>query len=84
MIENLRKRLLYKATHRGMKETDRIIGQFAEKEINNLSSELLLQFDRFLDQPDADILNWLLYKANIPDEYNNDVFRLILKFKEEI
>ena len=84
MIEKLRKRLIYKATHRGMKETDKILGTFAKFKLEDLSEDLLHQFDNFLDLPDADILNWLLYKENVPDEYNNQIFHLLIEFKDKI
>ena len=81
-METTRKRLLYKATHRGMQETDKLIGGFAEQELANLSEALLHDFDVMLDVPDADLLNWILGREAIPEAYNNEIMSLLIKFKE--
>lgn len=83
-METLRKRLLYKATHRGMQETDKLVGGFAELELANLSEDLLNEFDRLLDVPDADLLNWILGREGIPESYDTDIMSLIIKFKESL
>jgi antitoxin CptB len=84
VMETLRKRLLYKARHRGMQETDKLIGGFAEQEIDNLSEELLHVFDLVLDVPDIDLLNWILGREAIPDAYDNKIMELLIKFKESL
>jgi|APSaa5957512535_1039671.scaffolds.fasta_scaffold164260_2 antitoxin CptB len=84
VMETLRKRLLYKATHRGMQETDKLIGGFAEQELGNLSEELLHAFDLLTDVPDADLLNWILGREAIPEAYDNEIMGLIIKFKESL
>ncbi|MFP6710449.1 MAG: succinate dehydrogenase assembly factor 2 [Rhodospirillales bacterium] len=83
-METLRKRLLYKATHRGMQETDKIIGGFAEQELANLSADLLDDFDRLLDVPDVDLLNWILAREATPAAYDTEIMGLIVKFKESL
>ncbi len=83
-METLRKRLLYKATHRGMQETDKLIGGFAVLEMENLSESLLHDLDVLLDVPDADLLDWILGRDAIPDAYDNKIMGLIIKFKESL
>ncbi|MBT3915611.1 MAG: succinate dehydrogenase assembly factor 2 [Rhodospirillaceae bacterium] len=83
-METLRKRLFYKATHRGMKETDRLLGGFAMQELANLSEELLHEFDILMDAPDADLLNWILGREDIPKDYDTEIMGLIIKFKESL
>ena len=83
-METLRKRIFYKATHRGMQETDKIIGGFAKKELWKLSQDDLNDFDKLLDAHDADLLNWILGRVNVPKSFNNKIFRLIVNFKESL
>ncbi len=83
-METLRKRLLYKATHRGMQETDKLIGGFAVLEMENLSESLLHDLDVLLDVPDADLLDWILGRDAIPDAYDNKIMGMIIKFKERL
>ena len=81
-METLRKRIFYKATHRGMQETDKIIGGFAEQELEKLSKDYLYDFDKLLDVPDVDLLNWILGNEAVPESFDNEIFRLIVVFKE--
>ena len=81
-METLRKRLLYKANHRGMQETDKIIGGFAVQELANLSEAQLHEFDTILDVPDVDLLSWILAREPIPEAYDNEIMGLLIKFKE--
>jgi antitoxin CptB len=83
-METLNKRLLYKATHRGMQETDKLIGDFAEQELANLREDLLHDFDLLMDAPDTDLLNWILGREAIPEAYDNEIMELIIKFKESL
>ncbi|HIF57991.1 MAG TPA: succinate dehydrogenase assembly factor 2 [Rhodospirillales bacterium] len=83
-METLRKRIFYKATHRGMHETDKIIGGFAVQELKNLSEVLLYDFDKLLDVPDVDLLNWILGRDRVPRSFDNRIFQLIIAFKESL
>ena len=83
-METLRKRIFYKATHRGMHETDKIIGGFAVQELKNLSEDLLYDFDKLLDVPDVDLLNWILGREGVPSSFDNSIFQLIVAFKESL
>ena len=83
-METLRKRIFYKATHSGMQETDKIIGGFAEQELEKLSKDYLYDFDKLLDVPDVDLLNWILGNEEVPELFDNEIFRLIVVFKESL
>jgi antitoxin CptB len=50
-----RRRALYRATHRGSKELDFLLGRFAETEIDAMSSEELGVLERLIEAPDPDI-----------------------------
>ena len=57
-----RKRLRYRSWHRGWKETDIILGQFADENIDKLDDEQLDAYEQLLDENDADIWDWLVGK----------------------
>jgi antitoxin CptB len=63
------KKLLYKATHRGMKETDVLIGHFAQACLKNLTLEEGRCFEQFLEEQDVDILSWCLGQTEAPFLY---------------
>lgn len=56
------KRLKYRSWHRGCKETDVILGPFAEKHLHELTTEQLITYEQFLEETDTEIWNWLVEK----------------------
>jgi len=57
------KRLQYRSMHRGCKETDLVLGHFAETGISQLDAAQLSLYERLLDEDDADIWDWLTGKT---------------------
>ncbi len=76
-LDPLRKRLLFRSHHCGMKENDLLLGRFADHYIEQLDDRQLADFERLMEQNDVDILNWLTGKETPPVEFNNDVFLMI-------
>ncbi len=70
-MELLRKQILYRSTHRGCKETDFLIGEFAKANLNQISD--LQLFGEFLEEDDLKIYDWILAKYPQPDKYNSIV-----------
>jgi antitoxin CptB len=55
-LELRRRRALYRATHRGSKELDFILGRFAEQSIESMSATEIGHFEQLIDAPDPDIV----------------------------
>jgi antitoxin CptB len=66
--ENLIKQLLYRSVHRGCKETDFLVGEFAKSELNKIND--LDLFGEFLEEDDVKIYDWILEKIEIPKNYS--------------
>ena len=62
------KRLRYRSWHRGCKETDLILGRFADSALANLDPALLETYEKLLNENDADIWDWISGKE-APKEY---------------
>lgn len=67
-IETRKKRILYRAAHRGTKEADVIVGGFFAERIATLSPDQLDDADRVLDLLDMDLMDWIIKKIPVPDE----------------
>ena len=52
------KKLLFKASHRGTKEMDIILGNFAKKHLDSMNSDNLKLFEELLEVPDPDLYKW--------------------------
>jgi antitoxin CptB len=80
-LEKQRKRILFRADHRGTKEADVLIGSFAKKYIHDLSQQDLNDFEVLLDLPDLDVLEWLVGKTEVPAAHNTPLMQKILQYK---
>jgi succinate dehydrogenase flavin-adding protein (antitoxin of CptAB toxin-antitoxin module) len=79
MIETeFRKKLLYRSMHRGCKETDLLLGRFAEKYIHDMTFDELKEWDLILNQSDSDIVSWLLKQTEVPKALQSDIMRRLL------
>ncbi len=57
-IELRRRRVAYRATHRGTKEMDLILGRFAQARLSGMSEGELAIFERFAALPDPILAGW--------------------------
>lgn len=62
-----KKRLRYQSWHRGCKETDDILGPFADMWLEKTDDVSL--FEALLEEDDRDIYRWLTEAQPVPDEY---------------
>ena len=77
-IEVQRKRLRFRAWHRGTREMDLILGQFADETLHQLDADALQAFERLLNNSDPDLYNWLSGKEPVPPAEDNSVMRLFV------
>ena len=50
-----RRRALWRATHRGSKEMDFLLGRFAEREVEGMDAAEIAVFERLIEAPDPAI-----------------------------
>lgn len=79
-----RKRLKFRAWHRGMKEMDFIFGTFADKNLQILSDEELDLFEILLEQQDQDVLSWITGKNPLPAQFDTPIFHRVKDYKPQI
>ncbi len=72
-----KKKLLFRAWHRGMKELDLLMGTFAVDELDNLEGDELQQFERLIEAEDNDLLNYFNGKQQVPNVLAGSVFERI-------
>lgn len=76
-----KKRLLFRAWHRGTREADLILGSFAESYLPDFDAARLGEFERLLEVTDAELLDWINGRTMPPPEHNHSVTRLLLAFR---
>jgi antitoxin CptB len=76
-----RKRLLWRATHRGIKEMDLILGGYVTRHIDSIDAPLLDELETIMDIPDQDMLTWATRQAPVPSEYASPLLLQILELR---
>ena len=77
-----RKQLLFRSHHCGMKENDILLGRFADRYIQKLNDQQLDDLEALMKQNDIDIMNWVIGKTAVPEEFNTELMTLIQKFNK--
>lgn len=80
-IEIWRKRLIYRAWHRGTREMDLLLGRFADAHVPGFDGEELAQFERILGYNDPDLYDWVTGKEPPPSNYINKTLSLLLNYR---
>lgn len=80
-LDARRKRLKFRAWHRGMREVDLIMGRFADREIATLSDHDLDLFEALLEEVDDAVYTWVTGRVATPAEFETPLFRRICAFR---
>ncbi len=76
-VEIRRRRLLFRATHRGTHETDLLVGGFVAARIGAMSEPDMDALEEVMELPDADLADWLTGRLPIPDRVDSPMLQAI-------
>jgi antitoxin CptB len=79
-LDPRRRKVLFRCWHRGMREVDLLLGQFADARIDSLSDEELDQLENFMEAQDADIFSWFAGSKPVDPAYDAPIFLTIKAF----
>jgi antitoxin CptB len=80
-LNERQRRLLFRSWHRGIRETDLVLGRFADAHIADLSEADLDTYEKLLDTVlDHDLYVWVTGEAAIPPEHRSDLLDRIITF----
>lgn len=82
-LEDRRKRLRYRTSHTGMKETDILFGGFIIRYGPTLEEALVGEAEALLDANDQDIYNWITGRAPVPDAFETRLMARLQEFVRE-
>jgi len=80
-LELRRRRLMYRSTYTGTKETDIILSRFAERNLPVFDERQISLFEHMLEAGDPEIMAWVVRGKPIPPEYDNEVSRMLVQFR---
>ena len=80
-LETLRRKLGFRAWHRGTREADLLMGSFADRHLAGFDAAQLRQFETLLGENDPDIYDWMTGRLPVPVEHDNPVAALLRDFR---
>lgn len=80
-LENLKKKIIYRANYRGTKEMDILLGKFVDKYINSLSEDDLEDLFKFLNLEDEIIYNFYNTQKKDNKIKKNKITEIFSNFK---
>jgi antitoxin CptB len=75
-----RRRLLFRATHRGTFENDLMIGGFVRAHLESLTEADLGALETVMEMPDTDLAEWLTGREPIPPKEDTPMLRRMRDF----
>jgi antitoxin CptB len=79
-LDARRRRLLFRAWRRGVREMDLIVGRFADAYIDKFDEPALDAFEELIEAPNADLYAWVVGDAAAPARYDTAVLRQLIGF----
>ena len=79
-LDTRRRKLLFRAWRRGVREMDLIVGRFADAHIEKFDDGALDDFERLIEVPNAELYAWVTGDETAPAEHDTAVLRKLIAF----
>jgi antitoxin CptB len=79
-LDERRRKLLFRAWRRGVREMDLIVGRFADAQIDKFDAAGLDDFERLIEAPNAELYSWVIGADAIPAAYDTAVLAALKAF----
>jgi antitoxin CptB len=79
-LDERRRKLLFRAWRRGVREMDLIVGRFADVYIDKFDEPALDQFERLIEVPNAELYAWVTGDETAPAAQDSAVLRQLIGF----
>ena len=79
-LETRRRRAAYRASHRGTKELDLLLGRYAEAHLSGMDIDGIEAFEQFLSLPDPELQRFIMSKDALGDARFLDLIASLRRF----
>ena len=76
-----RRRMKYRAWHRGTKEMDLVLGPYADAHLDGLDAAGLDRLEQLMDEEDTDLLKWVMGQELPPPGIDRALLEEIIAFR---
>ena len=73
-LDARRRRALFRAWRRGLREMDLVMGRFADMNLPFMDEADFSEFERLLDVPDPQVLAWITGEEPTPPDFDTPLF----------
>jgi antitoxin CptB len=71
------RQIVYRASHRGTREMDILLGEYAQAMVHTMSEREMARFEALLSQPDSLLLAWITGADAVPDDADSELLEAI-------
>ena len=83
-LDARRRRALFRAWHRGLREMDLLLGRFVESRIDQFTEQELDNLERLMEVPDQQVLAWITGQDSPPEEHASGLFSDLVIYHETL
>ena len=76
-----RRRLRYRAWHRGTKEMDLVLGPFCDAHLDGYGPLELDRLETLMNEEDTDLLKWVMGQEPVPRDADADLLETIIAYR---
>ncbi|HEV7278053.1 MAG TPA: succinate dehydrogenase assembly factor 2 [Devosiaceae bacterium] len=76
-----RRRLRYRAWHRGTREMDMLLGPFADAHADAMDGEELQRLEGLMEEPDPQLLKWVMGQEAPPAHVDQPLLQRVINFR---
>lgn len=78
-----RRRIRYRAWHRGTREMDMVLGHFADAKLETFDDAQLDRLEKLMSEQDTDLLKWVMGQEIPPATVDVDLLKELTNFQTE-
>ncbi|CBI76416.1 conserved protein of unknown function [Bartonella clarridgeiae 73] len=83
-LDSRRRRLIFRAWHRGIREMDLILGQYVDAHIAKMNDQTVSELEYIMSFEDRDLLTWITGEVSVPYKVDSPLFRDIINYRSRI
>jgi antitoxin CptB len=80
-LDRRRRRVLWRARHRGIKEMDLLLGPFADRHVWEMGPQALSELEAIVALADQDLLAWIMGQAPVPADSRSATLDALIAFR---
>jgi antitoxin CptB len=77
-----RRKMLFRAWHRGTREMDLLMGRFADAALAGMSEAELDQFEQLIELPDHELFGWIMGDGKPRTDCDTALFKRLKAFHQ--